>query len=197
VRTALKAGGGIESRWWALHGAVPGGTRQRRLRDGGWGHTAAGGGDGGCGSAGERGAHSPRHHRPPPPRAGFVPPTPNLGGTRGLMVEKANEDAQVDAPMEIPGLPVLLRCDDEFMAAAAGTAPAAAPDGGAARPSPKRIMGEPGGPACREGRVGVRSNRVSDRRRGAPPVLHHPGLGGTMFRRPKSASASLSTPAAF
>ena len=74
----------------------------------------------------------------------LVPVTPTgLGGTRRSMVEKADEGAQVVVPM---AMPVLLCCDDEPTAAAAETAPAAAPDGGAARPSPKCIMGAPGGP---------------------------------------------------
>jgi len=70
------------------------------------------------------------------------------------MVEKADEGAQVVVPMEMPPL---LCCDDEFTAAAVEfTAPAAAPDGGATRPSIMRIMGAPGAwPVVGgEGRVG-------------------------------------------
>jgi len=84
----------------------------------------------------------------------FGAPAPALGRTRRSMVEKADEGAQVVVPMEMPPL---LCCDDEFTAAAVEfTAPAAAPDGGATRPSIMRIMGAPGAwPVVGgEGRVG-------------------------------------------
>lgn len=74
-----------------------------------------------------------------------TPPTPTGlgGGTRRSMVEKAEEGEQVVVPMAMPPLWVCFIVD-ELTAAAAEAAPAAAP-------SPKCIMGAPGGLACSDG----------------------------------------------